>query len=262
MDDRIKHIIESGLMESYLLGECSPEQEQEIDALLENSEELQRYLSELEDGLWAMTETVAVEPPAELKDRIKASLGKTSSRENLERPSANSRALSWTVVALASALIIALLLFVSGWVRNMELSRDKQRVELLLLQHEDHMEDLNAMIDTMQAQLQLLMNENTRRYPISAQTNNGNLQLMAYWNTKLSSSLLKIVELPEIPEDQCLQMWADVDGKMISVGILANSTGLMPINYLDNAESLNVTVEKAGGAEHPTVANLIANVLI
>ncbi len=59
-------------------------------------------------------------------------------------------------------------------------------------------------------------------------------------------------------------MWADVDGKMINLGILKKDETNMPIDwkYLANAESLNVTIEPDGGSDHPTVADLVASISI
>jgi anti-sigma-K factor RskA len=72
---------------------------------------------------------------------------------------------------------------------------------------------------------------------------------------------LRVNELPELPEGQCYQMWADVDGEMLSLGVLpADTTGLIAWNFLADAESLNVTIEPEGGSDHPDVSKLVANV--
>jgi hypothetical protein len=58
------------------------------------------------------------------------------------------------------------------------------------------------------------------------------------------------------------QMWADVDGVMINMGLLPADADLIPVKYIDRAESFNITIEPAGGNDHPTVENLISNVLL
>ena len=49
---------------------------------------------------------------------------------------------------------------------------------------------------------------------------------------------------------------------MLSLGIFDAVKLLqeaVPMNYLANATSLNITVEPAGGSEHPTVSTLTAS---
>tara|TARA_R110000868_G_scaffold379114_6_gene644835 strand:- start:10 stop:186 length:177 start_codon:yes stop_codon:yes gene_type:complete len=57
-------------------------------------------------------------------------------------------------------------------------------------------------------------------------------------------------------------MWADVEGEMINMGVIGKQNQLLAMDYIDNAESLNVTIEPAGGNDHPTVSNLITNVYL
>lgn len=263
MDDRIKDIIESGMMESYLLGQCSPREEEEIDALLENSEALRDYLSELEELQFAMTEQMAVQPPAELKQVIKSEIESSpvsSSPSSPERPT--TKVSRWPQILLLSALLLSIFLMLNLYIKNMELTRDVQRAEILKMQHEDHSEELNAMIDALQEQLQMLLDSGTEKHSLEGRTNNGTFKAFAYWNETENKSLLMLESLPSLPEDQCLQMWADVDGEMKSLGVLSNSTGLMAVPFLANAESLNVTIEPAGGSDHPNVDMLVANVII
>jgi len=263
MDDRIKDIIESGLMESYLLGQCSPQEEEEIDAILENSEALRNYLSELEDLQFAMTEKMAVQPPSELKQAIKSEIETISESSYLppkDRPVAMASRLPQ--ILLLAALLLSIFLMLNLYIKNMELSRDVQRAEILSMQHQDHSEELNGMIDTLQEQLNLLINSGTEKHRLEALTNNGTFKAFAYWNEAENKSLLMLEALPLLPEGQCLQMWADVEGEMKSLGVLSKSTGLMAVPFLANAESLNVTIEPSGGSDHPNVDMLLASVAI
>ena len=53
-------------------------------------------------------------------------------------------------------------------------------------------------------------------------------------------------------------MWSDVDGEMINMGTLAPNQELIPLKYIEKAESLNITIEPVGGNDHPTVEDLIS----
>ncbi len=76
------------------------------------------------------------------------------------------------------------------------------------------------------------------------------------------SVFINTKQLPEIDKDHDYQMWADVDGEMIDMGVINKGQSLMAMNYIENAESLNITIEPAGGNDHPTVERLISNVYL
>ncbi len=69
-------------------------------------------------------------------------------------------------------------------------------------------------------------------------------------------------KLPQLDADHDYQMWADVDGEMIDMGVIPKNKELIAMTYINNAESLNITIEPAGGNDHPTVERLISNVYL
>ena len=83
--------------------------------------------------------------------------------------------------------------------------------------------------------------------------------MVALWNDEIGSGHAIMKNVPNAPTAHCYQLWADVNGKMVSLGILKTGEEWMELKYLENAESLNVTIEKEGGSQHPTVTRLIAN---
>ena len=85
---------------------------------------------------------------------------------------------------------------------------------------------------------------------------------VAYVNHTAKSVMVNSQGLPPLEKDKTYQMWADVDGVMINMGLLPADTDLIPLKYIDRAESFNITIEPAGGNDHPTVENLISNVLL
>jgi anti-sigma-K factor RskA len=49
---------------------------------------------------------------------------------------------------------------------------------------------------------------------------------------------------------------------MINMGTLNTDNELVPLKYIENAESLNITIEPAGGSDHPTVEELVSYVIL
>ncbi len=57
-------------------------------------------------------------------------------------------------------------------------------------------------------------------------------------------------------------MWAEVNGEMLNLGIIEQTTdneNLMALPYAKNAVGY-ITIEPKGGNENPTVENIVANI--
>ena len=74
--------------------------------------------------------------------------------------------------------------------------------------------------------------------------------------------MINTERLPDLDADHDYQMWADVEGEMINMGVISKDKKLMAMNYIDHSESLNITIEPAGGNDHPTVERLVTNVYL
>jgi hypothetical protein len=46
------------------------------------------------------------------------------------------------------------------------------------------------------------------------------------------------------------------------MGVISKNKTVMSMAYIDHAESLNITIEPAGGNDHPTVSRLVTNVYL
>ena len=86
------------------------------------------------------------------------------------------------------------------------------------------------------------------------------LKLVSFVNDKDKSVVITTSNLPELDDAHDYQMWADVEGEMINMGVIDTSKELTAMTYIDHAETLNITIEPLGGNDHPTVSNLVTSV--
>jgi len=259
MDDRIKQIIESGLMESYLLGQCTPEETEEIDALLENSEDLQEYMAELEDVQFALTESVATAPPPELKEKIKLRIKSEFPEQNAETGPSSKNGFNWMAFAVSIGLLFFIFLSIRLYIDNFDLQRKLDQKENLVKEQLNYQEELNARFDALQDQFWILYHEGTERIELKGNARARDLDLVAFWNSETEQSMLSVNKLPELEGDRCFQLWADVDGDMIDMGVIEASVDFIRLEYLAEAKSLNVTIEPEGGSVHATVSELVVS---
>lgn len=80
---------------------------------------------------------------------------------------------------------------------------------------------------------------------------------LAYYNAGTRELFVDISRLPEAPAGQQYQLWAMSGAKATDAGTLSPekmNEGLLKMNPISGATSLLVTLEKAGGAEAPTMS--------
>ncbi len=87
-------------------------------------------------------------------------------------------------------------------------------------------------------------------------------RVVGYVNNVKKSVVINTKDLPELDDEHDYQMWADVEGVMIKIGIIHKSSDMLAMTYIDSAESLNITIEEKGGSDHPNDSQLVSNIYL
>ena len=251
MMDR-KRILEEGLLEKYLLDELSIEESQQISIAITNDEELKKQFELLEEDFEKMAFENAVIPPEHVKSRIRTQLEETQVRTIYP---------NWLYIAAGLAILFALSTF---WMFN-RWQKAEQNFESLQNQTTVLQERLNALEENyLLTNTRLKTINGPKTIPLILHGNNlvPNSRAVAYVNHENKMVVVNAQGLPELPDNNTYQMWSDVDGEMINMGLLPTDEELITLKYIDKAESLNITIEPAGGNDHPTVEKLIAYVTL
>ena len=252
MKEEIRNFLESDLLEKYLLGTTTEQEGIQVEDFIDNHEEASEAYAELQENLERYARTYAAKAPSDIKEKILKEIRSSRPR----RISVN-----WLSIAASVAAIGFALTTLYFWDLNKNLKAENSTIlaELTILQ--DNLEQSDIRFAEVQAELEKLRNPETKKYVMRGNRRAQNLKTVAYINPEEKLSLINIIDLPKLPEDKVFQMWADVDGKMVSLGILEKADNkLMSIPYKENASSYNITIEPKGGNEHATVENLVANV--
>ena len=123
-------------------------------------------------------------------------------------------------------------------------------------------ENMNDQLEDFRNQFIVLNNPSTKKYNVNGNKKAQELKAVAYINPVKKLSYINVSKLPNLPEDQCFQMWAEVNGEMINLGIIQEATEkdkLMAMPYAENAVGY-ITIEPKGGNVTPTVENIVANI--
>ncbi len=257
--NEMKNIRESGLLERYLLGELSPLEERQIQDQLEADSSLMNHFQTLEANFEQIAQENAIQPPAELKDTILKVA--TVNEVNTHETNSGSALKSYLAIAASLALLFGVSSFwLYSQINTME--EDLRLVQEEKLQLKSNYERLESDLAETSKWYTLVNHPDTEKFILKGNDQSPNATAISYVNHKSKSVVLNAKGLPTLDNDHDYQLWADVEGVMIDMGVIPKNSEMIAMNYIPNSESLNITIEPAGGNDHPTVERLISNIYL
>lgn len=252
----VNEILENGSLYQYVLGELSATEVLELEALIAENVELQNELALIEETLESVANENKITPPASIKNHL---VSKISNRDNQAISLPNYSKLYYAAAA------IAIIFMVSTTYLYLNLSELQNRmVEVndsnTLLK--ENLETLLTDFETTQDWYQRINQPEVEKYTLTGNDLSPNSVLISYINPVEKIAFVNVERLSELDEDHDYQLWADVDGEMLNMGVLNSDNKMMAVTYYENATSLNITIEPKGGSKHPTVTQLISNIYI
>lgn len=255
MDKKIHQFLESGLLEKYLIGDTSKGEAYKVEQYIAKYPEVQEEYELLQDQLELAAKAQAQISP-DLLDRIMIELDET--------PVVQLRRHSFPNWLSIAATVAAVLFAVTSYVfynQNQVLSNENDTIAEEIFDLRSDIDNNNVMLEGVMRQLMKLNNPETQKYVLRGNERAKDLKTVAYINPVDKSSLIDVVSLPKISEEQCYQMWAQIQDRMVNLGILDEADrNLKPIPYVENAVSLSITIEPKGGNSQASMENSVATI--
>ena len=259
MNEKINTFLNSGLLDKYLLGETTSVETEIVESYISKYPEVQNAYNTLQYNLEVVAKSNAVEAPKGILNNILEELDE-SPVIKLRAQIKYKKWYKFTVAASVAALLFAGTSYIF-YSQNQKLSEENQVVVDEIFDLRGDIEKNNKMLDNVMRQLLKLNNPETEKYIITGNERAKNLKTVAYINPKEKTSMIDVVSLPELPEEQCYQIWADIQGKMVSLGILNEADRkLRNIPYMEDALALSITIEPKGGNSVASVKNSVAQI--
>ncbi len=256
--DNINSFLESGLLEKYLIGDTTVSETEQVEASISKYPEVQSKYDLLQDNLEIISKLNAVEAPKVSLNNILEAL---DDKPVVTLDTKQRRVSVWYSIAASAAAILFATLASFFFYQNQQLMNENQVVVDEIFDLRSDVADTNGKLESVMKQFMRLNNPETEKYIIRGNKRAKNLKTVAYINPKEKTSMIEIVSLPQLPEEQCYQMWAQMQDNMVNLGILdAADRDLRSIPYTENAVSFNITIEPKGGNETATVENSVANI--
>ena len=271
-ESEIQEFLESGLLEQYALGLLSDEESTEVQAYIADSDTVRDAYVQIQETLEAVAADSAVDPPSALRGSVLSAIDSAQPFTQATAKSAtidpslsrktSARRLNRLVVAASIAVLVFATVAIAEWNRAYRFGEEVARLSDRVKQLEAELDAQQVRFTSLETKYDEINDPSTQKVVLVGNTNAPEFQVVAYWNKQSQTSYLQVVDQPNLPNEQCFQLWADVHGEMINLGVIPDEQGLITLDFKVDAESLNVTIEPKGGSEHPTVSRLVASISI
>lgn len=250
MKEKIKLFLDTDLLEKYLLGTTTDEESFQVERYIAMYPEVKKTYDELQENLETFAKMHAIKTPEGLKERIIARIrGEKAGRKRFYR---------YSIAASFAALLFAgAAFFFYSQNKSLQEENDMVSNQIKLLE-----QDMKDQLEDVRNQFIVLNNPQTKRLNVKGNTKAKELKAVAYINPVKKLSYINVSNLPNLPENQCFQMWAEVNGEMVNLGVIKesmNQDNLLALPYSDKAVGY-ITIEPEGGNMTPTVENIVANI--
>ncbi len=242
MEKKLHTFFQSGLLDKYVLAETSASESLKVEYFIKNFPEVESEYLRLQDHLNILAKADAIEAPAFILDNIKEALNDESVPViSMDR---RQRKTPWYSIA---ASIIALVFAGASFMmyqQNKELRTENQVVVDEVFDLRGDIEENNKKLDDIMRQFLKLNNPETEKYVLRGNERAKDLKTVAYINAEEKTSMIDVVSLPQLPENHTYQIWAELQDRMVNLGILDPSQReLQSIPYMEDALGLSITIE-------------------
>lgn len=251
MKDKIRIFLETDLLEKYLLEKTRIEETQQVERYIAMYPEVRTAYNELQENLETYAKIHALKTPEGLKETILNRI----KEENKSR----RKFFRYAIAASITAFLFASSSYFF-WNQNQGLQQENTYVTNKI---KDLEADMKLQLEDVRNQFIVLNNPRTKKYNVNGNKKAKELKAIAYINPVKKLSYINVRNLPNLPEDQCFQMWAEVNGEMVNLGVIKetiNKDKLFALPYAEDAIGY-ITIERNGGNITPTVENIVANIL-
>ena len=254
-----ERFLQSGLLEQYVLGLTTEEEDEEVERYAQTFPEIRSEINLLRNAVRQYAEEQIGAPKINNNVHVLNSLPEMSDDDSSPTPPGSGVMVNQWIMA---ACLVLFAIF--GFYYFSQANRSQQEVSQLnrnfVAFKNDCQEDQQILQDLQQ---RVAFYQHPRTYPVQLKGTAlaPESKVRVYWNEEEQKAMLQVFSLPELPQKEQYQIWADIDGKMVALGLIeADNPHPQMIRCLPQAGSLNITREPLGGSEEPHVDQMYANV--
>ena len=245
METKLNNFLKSNILNKYLLGETSIEESNEVEHFISNYPEAAKAYETLQNNLEIIAKAGAVDVPNNILNDILNSLDEKNDTKVIQLVQ-NRRTPWYSIAASAAAILFAATSFML-YQKNQALSNENNVVIEEIFDLRSDIENNNSKLDELSRELLKLNNPDAKKYVFNGNERAKNLKTVAYINPVEKTSMIDVITLPQLPKEQHYQIWAELQDRMVNLGILDESDRkLKQIPYMEDALALSIKISTKG----------------
>ncbi len=240
----VQTFLASGLLEAYVLNQCSAEERSTVETMLQKHPQLREEMNRIELALEQFAQANAVPPPAGLRDKILRDIANDASTGSQK---VNNFTRNMILGGAISAAVVLAILWQGSQRGYRLLEQENKRMQQEMQDCQTRQKQLIAMED----QFNLLRDPGTKVINIAGKEK----QTAVYYNNARQSVALDLSRMPKAEPGKYLQFWAIVEGETApkSMGMVATDGDWQKFAYVENAIGFAVSEEPTpDGSAVPT----------
>lgn len=258
MEKKLHSFLESNLLNKYLVGDTSVEETQEVERYIKNFPEVATAYEKLQRNLELIAKAGAVDVPNNVLSNILDALDESNETKVIQL--VQNRKTPWYSIAASAAAVLFAISTLFLYQKNQLLMDENNVVVDEIFDLRSDIQNNNAKLDELSREFNKLNNPDARKYVMSGNDRAKDLKTVAYINPVEKTTMIDVISLPQLPEDQHYQIWAELQDRMVNLGILDKSERkLRPIPYMEDALALSIKIG-TNGTENDTNDNSVAEI--
>jgi anti-sigma-K factor RskA len=252
-------IVESGILERYILGTTSAEESSFVQQKCKEFPELNQELDAIEMAL--VNYAVASSPlKAVSKDKIKEKVFTEINSNTQTRTEA--KVIPMNTMYYRLGIAASALLLITSMVYNMMMRNQLEDAKDELAKMQDSESQMNNAMkkqeDVMLAmndKLILLSDPATKNVELKGMNSLADKKAMVRYNPNTHQVYFEARNLQLADKEKQYQLWAIVDGKPVDMGMidLDGENVFQKMKNMHDVQAFAVTIEKKGGSDNPTM---------
>jgi anti-sigma-K factor RskA len=265
----LNDIISSGLLELYVLGVASNDENMQVEQWRKQFPEVEEEIEEIENAMESYAVAQAVQPDASVKtkilDEISFSVKNNVVQESFSQKNEPAKVYSiptyfkWAVAA-SIVLLAGSLIFNYTWYNKYQSATDSLQVAQNELSKQKEIAEKEKEIAAgMTKDMQVVTDKNALPVVLKGTPHAPHALAKIFWMTNTGEVYVDPTNLPKPAPDKQYQLWAIVDGKPVDGGMISMQNGVYKIQKMKSfgkADAFAITLEKQGGSPTPTMEEM------
>ena len=269
-----KAYIESGVIESCVLGLAGPEEMAELEMLCIQHPYIKKAVDDFAALIEKQAFNNAIPPAPELKGKLMERLAGEftagtenkifdtpviSLEDNTGEVSVIKKPPFWKYVAAASVILLVASAALNFYLYNNYNSTNSKYQALLTERNslQANNDVFRTKMDGLEESIRIMESPDMQKIVLPGVPGKDKNLAAVFWNSKTKDVYFLPTNMEAVPAGKQYQLWAIVDDVPVDAGLIDDCNGLCKMKNIPKAQAFAITLEKKGGSEKPTLSAMI-----